>query len=168
MGEGLGEKGPSEMGGWVLTWPVCGLGPASVRERKKVRSKAQMCPTGVKAEATLRSRLWADVFMIPPRSHCQYHHDLSNPCHFGSTPMHGHCPHPCGQRLSVHLFESHGPSCDSQRSLQQRRPGPSVSLPQAYDKPICHPGGVRTLGCTRMPGESPWGSAPDSHVLAGH
>lgn len=37
-------------------------GRASVRERKKVRSKAQMCPTGIKAEATLRNRLWADVF----------------------------------------------------------------------------------------------------------
>ena len=25
-GEGQGEKGRSETGCWVLTWPVCGLG----------------------------------------------------------------------------------------------------------------------------------------------
>ena len=50
------------MGGWSSPGQCVVWGRASVRERKKVRSKVQMCPTGIKAEATLRNRLWADVF----------------------------------------------------------------------------------------------------------
>ena len=34
------------------------------------------------------------------------------------------------------MFESHSPSCDSWRSLQQHCPGLSVSLPQVYDNPM--------------------------------